>query len=582
MLNSEDLINKVKVYNKFLKTEKLNKAYDFAVKAHSNQKRASGDPYSVHPIEVANILTDLKLDSATITTGLLHDTIEDTFATYETIKGEFGSEVADLVDGVTKISALENTALTTTSKAENFRKLILATSKDIRVLLVKIADRLHNMRTIKAINQEDKRKRIAQETMEIYAPLADRMGMHRIRDELEDLSFEILNNEARSLIQKRLNEIKLDKKDIFKSQSSELILLLNKNKIKSKIYGREKTPFSIWRKVQKRKVSLEEITDIIGFRIIVDTIDNCYKTLGILHKIYNCIPGKFKDYISSAKINGYKSIHTAVIGSNKKPIEIQIRTVEMHEFAERGVASHWQYKSSEKFNSLTWKEYDWLKDLVEIIEKNENPEHSYEYTKLQMFQENVFCFTPKGSVIKLPKDATPIDFAYAVHTKIGDTAIGCEINGNKSELQTILTNGDRVNIITSKKQSPSLHWLPVTKTGKARAAIRRYWHNKDEQKQERVKKYNTTLWISLPDKPGQLGNVSSLIGEHKLNISNLEMAGKSPKYINFKFQLIIRNLKNFTNFIAQLKQKGIKFKIIRHEDKRNAFTQKILKYFKKN
>ena len=253
----------------------------------------------------------------------------------------------------------------------------------------------------------------------------------------------------------------------------------------------------------------------------------------------------------------------------------------MHEFAERGIASHWQYKSSEKFNSLTWKEYDWLKDLVEIIEKNENPEHSYEYTKLQMFQENVFCFTPKGSVIKLPKDATPIDFAYAVHTKIGDTAIGCEINGNKSELQKYLRNGDRVNIITSKNQSPSLHWIPTTKTGKARAAIRRYWHEKGEEKQERIKKYNTTLWISLPDKPGQLGNVSSLIGEHKLNISNLEMAGKNPNYINFKFQLIIRDLKNFTNFIAELKQKGIKFKIIRHEDKRNAFTQKILKYFKK-
>tara|TARA_B100000963_G_scaffold325284_1_gene311413 strand:+ start:4142 stop:5887 length:1746 start_codon:yes stop_codon:yes gene_type:complete len=581
MLNSDELINKVKIYNKFLNPEKLNKAYDFAVKAHSNQKRASGDPYSVHPIEVANILTDLKLDSATITTGLLHDTIEDTYATYETIKGEFGNEVADLVDGVTKISVLENKA-SSNSKAENFRKLILATSKDIRVLLVKIADRLHNMRTIKAITKEDKRKRIAQETMEIYAPLADRMGMHRIRDELEDLSFEILNNQARSLIQKRLDEIKLDKKDIFKSLSEELKNLLIKNNIKSGIFGREKTPFSIWRKVQKKRVSLEQITDIIGFRIILDNIDECYKTLGVLHKEYNCIPGKFKDYISSAKINGYKSIHTSVIGSNKKPIEIQIRTKEMHEFAERGIASHWQYKSSEKFNSLTWKEYDWLKDLVEIIEKNENPEHSYEYTKLQMFQENVFCFTPKGSVIKLPKNATPIDFAYAVHTKIGDTAIGCEINGNKSELQSILRNGDRVNIITSKKQSPSLHWIPITKTGKARAAIRRYWHDRGEKKEERIKKYNTTLWISLPDKPGQLGNVSSLIGEHKLNISNLEMVGKNPNYINFKFQLIIRDLKNFTNFIAELKQKSIKFKIIRHEDKRNAFTQKILKYFKKN
>ncbi len=581
MLNSEDLINKVKNYNKFLNPEKLNKAYNFAVKAHSNQKRASGDPYSVHPIEVANILTDLKLDSATITTGLLHDTIEDTYATYETIKGEFGDEVADLVDGVTKISVLENTA-SSSSKAENFRKLILATSKDIRVLLVKIADRLHNMRTIKAISKEDKRKRIAQETMEVYAPLADRMGMHRIRDELEDLSFEILNFDARTLIQKRLEEIKLHKKDIFENLSSEFYELLSQNNIKSKIYGREKTPFSIWRKVQKKRVSLEQITDIIGFRIILKSIDDCYKTLGIIHKHYNCIPGKFKDYISSAKINGYKSIHTAVIGSNKKPIEIQIRTNEMHEFAERGIASHWQYKSSEKFNSLTWKEYDWLKDLVEIIEKNENPEHSYEYTKLQMFQENVFCFTPKGSVIKLPKDATPIDFAYAVHTKIGDTATGCEINGNKSELQTILRNGDRVKIITSKNQSPSLHWIPITKTGKARAAIRRYWHDRGEKKQERIKKYNTTLWISLPDKPGQLGNVSSLIGEHKLNISNLEMAGKNPDYINFKFQLIIRDLKNFTNFIAELKQKGIKFKIIRHEDKRNAFTQKILRYFKKN
>ena len=581
MLNSEDLINKVKNYNKFLNPEKLNKAYDFAVKAHSNQKRASGDPYSVHPIEVANILTDLKLDSATITTGLLHDTIEDTFATYETIKGEFGDEVADLVDGVTKISVFENTA-STNSKAENFRKLILATSKDIRVLLVKLADRLHNMRTIKSIENKEKRKRISQETMEIYAPLADRMGMHRIRDELEDLAFEILNNDVRKLILNRLDEIKKDKEDIFESLSLEIKDLLNKNNISAEIIGREKTPFSIWRKLQKKRVSLEQITDIIGFRIILNSIDACYHTLGILHKRWNCIPGKFKDYISSPKINGYKSLHTAVIGSYKKPIEIQIRSSQMHEFAERGIASHWQYKSSEKFNSLSWKEYDWLKDLVEIIEKNENPEHSYEYTKLQMFQENVFCFTPKGSVIKLPKDATPIDFAYAVHTKIGDTAIGCEINGNKSELQTILRNGDSVNILTSKNQSPSLHWLPVTKTGKARSAIRRYWHDRGEKKEQKVKKYNTTLWISLPDKPGQLGSISSLIGDHKLNISNLVMAGKNPNYINFKFQLIITNLKNFTNFIAELKQKGIKFKIIRHENTRNAFTQKILKYFKKN
>ena len=581
MLNSNDLINKVKVYNKFLNPERLDKAFNFAVKAHQNQKRASGDPYSVHPIEVANILTELKLDSATITTGLLHDTIEDTFATYETIKNDFGDEVAELVNGVTKISVFENTA-GSNSKVENFRKLILATSKDIRVLLVKIADRLHNMRTIKAIPKIEKRQRIAQETMEIYAPLADRMGMHRIRDELEDLSFEILNNEARELIKNKLDEIKSDKKDLFESLSFELSEILNDNHINAEIHGREKTPFSIWRKVQKKRISLEQITDIIGFRITLSTVDECYKTLGIFHKKWNCIPGKFKDYISSPKINGYKSLHTSVIGSNKKPIEIQIRTHEMHEFAERGVASHWKYKSSEKFNSLSWKEYDWLKDLVEIIEKNENPEHSYEYTKLQMFQENVFCFTPKGSVIKLPKDATPIDFAYAVHTKIGNTAIGCEINGNKSELQEILRNGDRVNIITSKNQSPSLHWIPTTKTGKARSAIRRYWHDKGEQKEEKTKKYNTTLWISLPDQPGQLGDISSLIGSHKLNISNVEMAGKNTKYINFKFRLIITNLKNFTNYIPALKQKSIRVTIIRHEDKRNAFTQKILKYYKKN
>ena len=585
MLNSEELINKVKVYNKFLNPEKLNKAYNFAVKAHENQKRDSGDPYSIHPIAVANILTELKLDSATIATGLLHDTIEDTHATYETIKNEFGQEVADLVDGVTKISVFENQA-TSTSKAENFRKLIIATSKDIRVLLVKIADRLHNMRTIDAISKIEKKERIAKETMEIYAPLADRMGMHRIRDELEDLSFKVLNNNARELIKKRLDEIKDDKVNSFNSISLQFSGLLNEHKINAEIIGREKTPFSIWRKVQKKRISLEQISDIIGFRIILDSVEDCYKALGIFHKEWNCIPGKFKDYISSPKINKYQSLHTSIIGPNRRPIEIQLRTLQMHEYAERGIASHWKYKSSEKFNSLTWKEYDWLADLVEIIDKNENPEHSYEYTKLQMFQENVFCFTPKGSVIKLPKDATPIDFAYAVHTKIGNSTIACKINGNDSELQSILYNGDVVDIITSKNKSPSLHWIPVTKTGKARSAIRKYWYKKGEEKAQRIKKYNTTLWISLPDKPGKLGEITTLLGSHSLNISSVEMKEKSKEYINFKFNLIIKDLKNFTNFISELKQKEIKFKIIRHEDnwlkERNAFTQKIFKYFKKN
>tara|TARA_B100000315_G_scaffold243541_1_gene267027 strand:+ start:2870 stop:4618 length:1749 start_codon:yes stop_codon:yes gene_type:complete len=582
MLKSEELINKIKSYNKFLNPETLVKAYDFALKAHKNQKRYSGDPYLIHPVAVANILTDLKLDSATIATGLLHDTIEDTHATYNTIKEEFGQEVADLVDGVTKISQFENKA-GENSKAENFRKLILATSKDIRVLLVKIADRLHNMRTIEAINQKEKKERIAKETMEIYSPLADRMGMNRIRDELEDLSFQVLNNEARELIKKRLDKIKDDRTTSFKTISYELSDLLNQNKLIAQIFGREKTPFSIWKKVQKKRVSLEQITDIIGFRIILENIEDCYKALGIFHSKYNCIPGKFKDYISSPKINNYQSLHTAIIGPNKRPVEIQIRTMSMHEFAERGVASHWKYKSSEKFNSLTWKEYDWLKDLVEIIDRNENPEHYYEYTKLQMFQENVFCFTPKGSIIKLPKDATTIDFAYAVHTKIGDTAIGCQINGREGDLQSVLKNGDIVEIITSKKVSPSLHWLPLTKTGKARAAIRRYWHTRGNPNTPKTKEYHSTLWISLPDKPGKLGEVTTLVGSNKLNISSVEMTEKSNEYINFKFNLIIRDLKNFTNLISELKQRDFKFKIIRHENKKkNAFTQKIFKYFKKN
>ena len=306
MLNSNDLINKVKAYNKFLNPETLSKAYDFALKAHKAQKRDEGVPYINHPLAVASILTELKLDSATIATGLLHDTIEDTHATYNTIKNEFGQEVADLVDGVTKISQFENKAVDN-SKAENFRKLILATSKDIRVLLVKLADRLHNMRTIKFLKSESKQIRIAKETMEVYSPLADRMGMNRIRDELEDLSFQVLNNEARELIKSRLDEIKENRSNNFKTVSSEFSDLLSKNNIKAKIFGREKTPFSIWRKVQKKRVSLEQITDIIGFRIILDNIEDCYRTMGIFHSKYNCIPGKFKDYISSPKINNYQS-----------------------------------------------------------------------------------------------------------------------------------------------------------------------------------------------------------------------------------------------------------------------------------
>ena len=582
MINNNELIEKIKSYNKFLNSETLNKAYNFALEAHQNQKRDEGVPYIIHPIAVAKILTDLKLDSATIATGLLHDTIEDTNATYETVKKEFGLEVANLVDGVTKISALED-KVSNNSKAENFRKLILATSKDIRVLLVKLADRLHNMRTINFVKDKDKKIRIAKETMEIYAPLADRMGMNKIRDELEDLSFSVLNKPGRDLILNRLNFIKSNREDSFKIISLDLIKLLKTNGIDAIIAGREKTPFSIWRKIQNKKVSLEQLTDIIGFRILVNDIEDCYKTLGVLHNKFSAIPGKFKDYISTPKINKYKSIHTSIIGPKKHRIEIQIRTNEMHEFAERGIASHWKYKSSEKFSELSWKEYDWLRDLVEIIEKGNSPEHYYEFTKLQMFHENVFCFTPDGAVIKLPKDATPIDFAYAVHTKVGDSAIGAYINGRESTLQENLKNGDMVKIVTSKNASPSLHWLTSSKTGKARASIRRYWHDKSFKKNDKIQKtYTSTIVVDLPHQPGALGNISSLIGLNKGNILNVEMLAKKKDYLQFSFDLQIKDLKNFTNLISQIKQKNLNFKIIRHKQKKNAFIRRIFENFKRH
>jgi RelA/SpoT family (p)ppGpp synthetase len=582
MSSPDQLLSKIQAYNKFSNVEPLSKAYNFAIEAHKNQKRISGLPYIVHPIAVADILAELKLDSATIITGLLHDTIEDTKATYDLVMKEFGKEVADLVDGVTKISALEEKAVEN-SQAENFRKLILATSKDIRVLLVKLADRLHNMRTIDAILSSDKKKRIAKETMEIYAPLADRMGMNLIRDELEDLSFSVLNNQARDLIIERLKFIKDNRTDNFKIISDELVSILNNNGISATLAGREKTPFSIWRKIQNKKISLEHLTDIIGFRVIVNSTENCYKTLGVLHSKYAAIPFKFKDYISTPKINRYQSIHTAIIGPKKQRIEIQIRTDQMHDFAERGIASHWKYKSSEKLSDLSWKEYDWLRDLVEIMETGNSPEHYYEFTKLQMFQENVFCFTPKGAVIKLPKDATPIDFAYAVHTNIGNTLIGCRINGRESALQSHLFNGDTVEIINSKNVSPSLHWISSSKTGKARAAIRRYWQDRSEdQVSKKGKKYTSTLLIDLPDQPGVLGEVSSLIGLNGSNILNVELVKKKDKFLQFSFDLQINDLKNFTNLISQIKQKNLIFKIIRHKEKKNAFIRKFFKNFKRN
>jgi len=580
MLKQEDLINKIKNYNKFLNLDTLSKAYNFALNAHKNQKRESGDPYLSHPVAVATILTDLKLDSATIATGLLHDTIEDTKATYSSVEREFGKEVADLVDGVTKISEIEGKAIES-SKAENIRKLILATSKDIRVLLVKIADRLHNMRTLDSIQNENRKIRIAKETMEIYAPLSDRMGMNHIRDELEDLSFQKLNPEARNLIVEKLSINKDYRDRNFEEISKNFEKVLINNNVRAKIAGREKTPFSIWRKIQSKRISLEQLTDIIGFRIIVDSISTCYKTLGIFHSNWPTIPGKFKDYISTPKINNYKSIHTSIIGPNKERVEIQIRTPEMHEFAERGIASHWIYKSSEKMSNLALKEYGWLRDLVEIMEKDSNPEHFLEYTKLQMFQDNVFCFTPKGEIIKLPRGATPIDFAYSVHTNIGDNLTTCEINGRGSPLQSILKNGDIVKVYTGRNISPSLQWISYAKTGKARASIRRFWHNKKNIKQNAIKRYMSSISIQIPNVPGKLGEVSSLIGFHDNNIINMEILAKKTDYLEFIFDIQIKDLKNYRNLISELKLKGYKFKIIRHR-KKDALIQRIFKNFKRN
>ena len=580
MLKQEDLIQKVKTYNRFLNPEKLSKAYNFALKAHRNQKRDSGDPYLIHPVAVADILSDLKLDSATIATGLLHDTIEDTKITYKNVEEEFGKEVADLVDGVTKISELEGKIIQN-SKAENIRKLILATSKDIRVLLVKLADRLHNMRTLDSVTNNDRKKRISQETMEIYAPLADRMGMNPIRDELEDLSFLNLNPKARNLVVENLSKNKVKRNNIFNEISKKFVEVLTENKIKAKIVGREKTPFSIWRKMQSKRISLEQLTDIIGFRIVVNDVSQCYKVLGLFHSTWSTIPGRFKDYISTPKINNYKSIHTAIIGPKRSRVEIQIRTQQMHDFAERGIASHWIYKSSEKVSQLALKEYDWLRDLVEIMEQERNTKHSLEYTKLQMFQDNVFCFTPKGEVIKLPKGATPIDFAYSVHTKVGDNLTACEINGRGSPIKSILKNGDVVKIIGSNASAPSLQWLSYSRTGKARASIRKYWHNKSSGNLLAEKTYISSVCIKIPNLPGRLGEVSSLIGFHENNIINMEITSKKKDYLEFIFDIQIKDLKNYKNLISELKLKDYKFKIIRHR-KKNAFLQRIFKNFKRD
>jgi len=483
MIRQFELVERVRAYDAKADEEALNRAYVFSMKAHGAQKRASGDPYFSHPLEVAGILTELKLDAASIITGLLHDTVEDTVATLDEIQGKFGNEVASLVDGVTKLSRLELHS-DDTKQAENFRKLLIATSKDIRVLLVKLADRLHNMRTLRYIASAEKRARIARETMEIYAPLAERIGMQSLKDELEDLAFVELNPTARDSIVARLAFLREKGENLVPRVVDALKQTLKEAGIEADVSGREKRPYSIWRKMQKKNIDFEQLADIMAFRVTVNSIQDCYRAFGVLHTRYSTVPGRFKDYISLPKPNGYRSIHTAVIGPEGRRIEIQIRTREMHEVAELGVAAHWRYKDGVEPDK--GKAYQWLRGLLEILETASEPEEFLENTRLDLFQDQVFCFTPKGALIALPRGATPVDFAYQVHSEVGDFCVGAKVNGNMVPLRTRLENGDQVQIITSETGSPAPSWEQFVVTGKARARIRRYVRAKQRGEYQRL------------------------------------------------------------------------------------------------
>jgi len=471
MIRQFELVERVQSYDPEADEDALNRAYVYGLKRHGNQLRASGDPYFSHPVEVAGILAEMRLDTASIVTGLLHDTLEDTDATRDEIAGLFGENIARLVDGVTKLSRLEIQS-ESTKEAENLRKLVLAMSSDIRVLLVKLADRLHNMRTLHHIKEPVRRKRIARETMDLYAPLASRIGMEKVKRELEELAFAELNPDGRGSVEARLGYLRERGERLVPQIEAELIKTLKDGGLDAQIKGREKTPYSIWRKMQTKNVSFEQLADIMAFRIIVDDIAQCYQALGLLHGRYQVLPQRFKDYISVPKPNGYRSLHTGVIGPLGQRIEIQIRTAEMQDQAERGVAAHWIYKQGGP--STDAPQYAWLRSLIDILDKAPNAEEFLEHTKLEMFQDQVFCFTPKGKLIALPRGATPIDFAYAVHSQVGDTCVGAKINGRMLPLRTQLSNGDQVDIVTSKAQTPSPTWERFVVTGKAKAAIRRF------------------------------------------------------------------------------------------------------------
>src|SRR5205807_1716903 len=476
MMRQYDLVERVRSYNPDTNEDLLNRAYVYAMKAHGSQTRASGDPYFSHPLEVAAILTGLKLDDATIVAALLHDTIEDTEATRAEIDQIFGHEIGALVDGLTKLKRLELVSREA-KQAENLRKLLLAIADDVRVLLIKLADRLHNMRTLEFVAPAS-RHRIAEETLDIYAPLAGRMGMQEMREELEDLSFRTLDAEAYAVVTQRLDALAERNRNLIGEIESQLSKNLRNNGLTARVYGRRKQPFSIWTKMERKSVGFEQLSDIFAFRVVMPDVEACYRALGVVHTTWPVVPGRFKDYISTPKQNDYRSLHTTVIGPGNQRVELQIRTENMHEIAEYGIAAHALYKdgvdSPTEMLSRESNAYAWLRRTIELLAEGSNPEEFLEHTKLELFHDQVFCFTPKGKLIALPRNATPIDFAYAVHTDVGNRAVGAKINGKIAPLVSVLANGDEVEILTSKAQSaPPAAWESIVVTGKARAAIRR-------------------------------------------------------------------------------------------------------------
>ena len=469
-MSQSQLVDRILVNKPEADKAVLNKAYIFGTKMHGRQLRASGDPYFSHPIEVAGILSDLKLDTTSVVCALLHDTIEDTSATIQDIEENFGKEVAKLVDGVTKLTLLEGKP-DSTKQAENFRKLLLASASDIRILLIKLADRLHNMRTLHFIKDQKKRKRISRETLEIYAPLAGRIGMQELKEELEDLSFTFFEPKIRDILIERLRTSKKKKSKIVQFTKKELEKTLKKNKIKCSVFGREKTPYSIWKKLEIQHKSLEQLSDIFAFRVCVETIQECYEVLGILHCEWQAIPGKFKDYISTPKKNGYQSLHTTLIGPQNQRVEVQIRTEKMNDLAERGLAAHWIYKDNDDVERDYLSSIEWINDLVDILNRDGATEEFLENTKLELFLDQIYAFTPKGTLVALPINATALDFAYAVHTDLGNFCSRVKINGVDKPRRTVLHNGDEVEILKSKSPVALESLQEFVKTGKAKSAI---------------------------------------------------------------------------------------------------------------